>query len=115
MAAIKHTRGVLDLTFMEIDGEEKLAEQIKVESALQIRPSSPRRTRASNAAPAQVQTGKNGGVASKTIKPEVIKAIRLSNNGLTTMETLVGPMLAHIDTREIQVHECVLHVCFFAL
>lgn len=110
MAAIKHTRGVLDLTFMEIDGEEKLADQIKSESALQIRPSSPKRTRASHTASGNVHVEKPGGVASKTMKPEVVKAIRLSNNGLTNMETLVGPMLANIDTREIQVRTFVLFI-----
>ena len=91
----KHTRGVLDLTFMDVDSEEKLSEQIRAEKIVQIRPPSPRRS------PAKTDN-EHANNSSMPVKTEAIKAIRLSNNQLKNMNMLVGPMTANIDTREIQ-------------
>jgi hypothetical protein len=97
MSSIKHTRGVLDLTFMDIDSEETLAERIRTESALQIK--SPSKKSGNTAVLAgEVQAGGK----SKGAEAEKVRAVRLSNNRVKTLDTLVGPMVANIDTKEIQ-------------
>jgi len=86
----KHTKGVLDLTFMDIENEETLGTQIRNESVKQIR--SPMKTRSAS---------KSLGATEVSAFPEEITAVRLSNNKLDSMEQLVAPMLANIDTSKI--------------
>jgi hypothetical protein len=93
---LKHTRGVLDLTFMDIDSEETLTERIRTEYALQIK--SPSKRKGNTA----VLAGEVPAVGKSKVAEEKVQAVRLSNNRVKTLDTLVGPMVANIDSKDIQ-------------
>ena len=91
MAGIpKHTKNVLDLTFMDIASEENLLEKIRDETGKQIRSPSKKALATFTSGPKSL--------TQPIPDPEFIKAIRLANNKMESMETLVGPMLANLDT-----------------
>ena len=95
MASTKHTKGVLDLTFMDIENEDSLLENIRNESDKQI--SSPSK----KAMLMMTQPAPMIGVTQPIADPECIKAVRLSNNKLESLEQLVGPFMANVDTSKV--------------
>ena len=108
MAGIKHTKGVLDLTWLDLSSEESLAEQLKIAVNTQIKsPSKKTGALASKDANQNTQTKNNmegGATLSPTSpkrEPEVVKAVRLSNNLLHNMEHLNGPFLSAVDSSQI--------------
>ena len=101
--SIKHTKGVLDLTFADIGTEEALAKALITGVTQQI--SSPVKkaiidvTDDSNR---EMSSNVAGNVKSpKKRELEVVKAVRLSNNLLENMEFLNGPFLNALDTSQI--------------
>lgn len=102
MSSVKHTRGVLDLTFMDIDNEENLAETLRTQTSFQIRSLGKNKT-SSQALTGELSQPAGGRVKlSGTNAPESVQAIRLSNNRIANLDTLLGPMIANIDTKDIQ-------------
>jgi Leucine-rich repeat (LRR) protein len=91
--AAKHTKNVLDLTFMDIENEENLMDMIRAESGKQIRSPSKKSMALMTAGPKSL--------TQPIPDPEVIKAVRLANNKLENLEQVVGPMLANVDTGNI--------------
>lgn len=87
--ATKHTKGVIDLTFHDIATDEDLTTLLR-KSITEIQ--SPKVS-----SPSHDGTGS----PTKRIKPEVITAVRLSNNLLTNMDMLCGPMIATLDTSKV--------------
>ena len=105
MAAIKHTKGVIDLTWHDISNDEALAEQLKIALTTQIK--GPSKT-AKLSSPDTNRGKKDGavveGVPSPTSpkrEPEIVKAVRLSNNLLENMEHLNGPFSSVLDASQI--------------
>jgi hypothetical protein len=111
MAGIKHTKGVLDLTFMDIGSEEALTENLR--SALTTQIKSPSKTSTLGGGSMDLSGGQRnntmGGGApqspstspKKPREPELVKAVRLSNNLLENMEHMNSPFMATVDTSNI--------------
>ena len=82
----KHTKGVVDLTFQEIENDEQLLTLLRK---------------------ALTDLLEGGGATGRALSPgrrrklEEVTAIRLSNNLLTTMDSICGPMMAAVDTTKI--------------
>jgi len=113
MVGVKHTKGVVDLTFMEIAAEEQLLDLMKSGCETQIK--SPKK--------AGVLTGEGFGTTAggeekqmaepparakppgspprRDNAPEVVKAVRLANNLITNMGVLCSPMMQCCDTQNI--------------
>jgi len=82
----KHTKGVIDLTFQEIENDEQLLTLLRK---------------------ALTELLEGGAAGRRDVSPgrrrklEEVTAIRLSNNLLTTMDSICGPMMAAVDTSKI--------------
>ena len=107
MAGIKHTKGVLDLTWLDLSSEDQLAEHLKAQVISQMSPSKKKAVLASKDTNQNTQTmnGMDDGSALPPTSPkreaEAVKAVRLSNNLLENMEHLNGPFISAVDTSQI--------------
>ena len=100
--ATKHTKGVVDLTFHEIATDDDLSFLLR-KALTEIRSPS-KTTTTQHLAGTASQTLENGGATGspgRRQKLEEITAVRLSNNLLTSMDTVAGPMIAAVDTSKI--------------
>lgn len=104
--ATKHTKGVIDLTFQEISTDDELSFLLR-KSVTDLRSPTKSTTStllSSTAAVSTSATGMDGttiGSPGRRPKLEEITAVRLSNNLLTSMDTVSGPMIATVDTSKI--------------
>lgn len=87
-----HVLGVLDLTFLEIEEETDFMNGF----ALRQNPPSPQKTIEGTPSP-----GKSPG-SKKEKKPEVIKAVRLSNNLIRSMDIIGSCITSCLDSTKIQ-------------
>tara|TARA_A100001015_G_C14865641_1_gene662184 strand:- start:173 stop:814 length:642 start_codon:yes stop_codon:yes gene_type:complete len=101
--SIKHTKGVLDLTFADIGTEEALTNALVTGVAQQI--SSPSKKAVFDATDVSNRetnaTATENPESPKKREPEVVKAVRLSNNQLENMDFLNGPFLTALDTSNV--------------
>ena len=98
--ATKHTLGVLDLTFNEISNEASLTSSLVNGISSQISSPSKKATLREFTEISNRETAGNA-ESPKKREPELVKAVRLSNNLLENMDFLNGPFLATIDTSHI--------------
>ena len=105
-SGIKHTKGVLDLTWLDLSSEEGLAEQLKQAVSTQIK--SPSKQKEMTETKSNTKSRNNSNIESAPLsptspkrEPEVVKAVRLSNNLLENMDALNGPFSSALDSSQI--------------
>lgn len=92
----KHTKGVVDLTFMDIKTEGDMTESLRQALSAMHAPKSP------GGSDTMAMTGTGSPTAStRKMKQEEVTAVRLSNNLLEHMDAVSSPMAALLDTSKI--------------
>ncbi len=100
--ATKHTKGVIDLTFKDIENSDGLISSMR--EAVESQISSPKKKPLSDEMETlQMNTmeGTTPPSPTKEKEPEMVKAIRLSNNLLEDMDHIVNPIVDTVDASQI--------------
>jgi hypothetical protein len=98
--AAKHTKGVLDMTFQDISEEDVFTTALEkaIESQVSM-PGSPGSCPINTSTP--VGREERAGSPGRRKKKEAIKALRISNNRISQVDIICGPMMAALDTSKI--------------
>jgi hypothetical protein len=100
MAAVKHTKGVVDLTFLDIEEEEHMTVLLdrlprsaicKLDLSASLQPGSP----------GHDGTGNGSASPSKRRQSETITSIRLGNNNIQSIDIIYKSINAALDTSTI--------------